>query len=250
MFLSRADFHRFYDRKLSGSCRLGSFSTFLATFSSGESLDPTVLHLGSAVVLTKSAEDNYIVTCNGLVLKGIISVSTVSTVCTVYSEGVTKLINDVHVAVLCVVNFLDVTCYKVLFFGVSVVILSCSDLHSFGNGYRSSEGLNPTVLHLGSTVVLTKSAEDNYIVTCNGLVLKSIISVSTVSTVSAVYGEGVTKLVNDVHVTVLCVVNFLNDTCYDVLFFGVGVVILGCTDLNSILDRSYSLGKLNREFLS
>ena len=214
----------------------------------GVGYEPTVLHLGS-VVLTDDTQNGDGVANGGLSRHSVVSDGTVCVVQTVNQDGVALGVLDHDVTVGSVLNLGDLTGDDLLVLGVLVLLEGVTQLVSLGNGDGSGDGLYPTVLHLGVVVVLTQDTQDDDVVACNGLVLHGVVSGRTVSAVSTVNGEYVAQLVNDVHVTVGSVVNFLDDTGDDVLLSGVGVVLLSAADSQSILDGGDGLGELDLKVL-
>ena len=95
---------------------------------------------------------------------------------------------------------------------------------------------DPAVLYLRSAAVLTNDTVNGNGVTYNRLLGKSVVTGSAVSRVSAVNGEDVALSVSDLHVTVLGVVNLGDNTGNKVLVLGVGVVLLGLTESDRILN--------------
>ena len=256
MLLGCADGHSLLDGDLSGlSGGLGvglglGFSLGLGALlrACGVGHEPAVLHL-RIVVLTNDTQNGDGVANGGLGLHSIVSDGTVCVVQTVNQDGVALGVLDHDVTVGSVLNLNNLTGDNLLILGVLVLLEGVAQLVCLGNGDGSGEGLDPTVLHLGSAVVLTQNTQDHNVVACNGLVLHSVVSGRAVSAVCAVNGEYVAQLVNDVHVAVGSVVNFLDDTGDDVLLLGVGVMLLGSTDLHSILDGGDGLGELDLEGL-
>ena len=95
---------------------------------------------------------------------------------------------------------------------------------------------DPTVLHLSSTAVLTEDTVNSDGVACSGLNLEITVPGDTGCIVGAVNGENIALSVFNVHIAVLGVVNLGDNTGYEVLALGVGVVILSCTGVDSVLN--------------
>ena len=130
-----------------------------------------VLKLNSTIVLTNCGEN-----CNGIANNGSVAcgyhciISVTSLVeATVDVNLVAFSILDVEVTVLSALNFGNSTGDEVLFFCVSVVLLSCANGVSINDSCRSCECKDPTVLDLSGTVVLTNYTENYNVVACNGL---------------------------------------------------------------------------------
>ena len=216
----------------------------------GNSYEPTVLNLSGAPVLTKATVNGNGVTGNGSVCHSVVTDCTGCIVSAVDGEDVAILIGNLHVTVFGVVNFGNNTGYNVLVSGVGVVLLSSTGVDSILNRGGSGDGHDPTVLDLRSALVLTNNTKDNYVVTCNGSAFHSVVTSRTVCAVGAVDGEDVAELVGDLHVTVFGVVNLGDDTCNEILAFGVGIVIHGSAEIDDILNGSCGLGELDGEGLN
>ena len=225
---------------------LGAFGSVGAL---GNSYDPTVLDLRSAAVLAEDTVNGNGVACNGCTFYSIVTVCAGGAISAVDGEDVALSIGNSHVTVLGVVNFGDNAGYNYLALGVGVVLHRSTGVDSILNRGGLGDGHDPTILNLRSAVVLTNDTKDNYVVACNRCIFHSVVSCGTVCTVSAVNGENVAKLVNDLHVTVGGVVNLRDDTCNEVLLGGVLVVAHGSTEIDDVLNGLCGLGKLQGEFL-
>ena len=195
--------------------------------------------------MAEDTVNNNGVTCNGLNAHLVITVYTVRAVGTVDGEDVAGIVGDLHVTVGGVVNLGDNAGNDDLVRGVGVVLHRSTGVDSILNRGGSGEGHDPTILNLRSAVVLTNDTHNNNVVTCNGLNFHSVVTVYAVCAVGAVNGEDVAELVGDLHVTVGGVVNLGNDTCNEVLAFGVNIVIHGESHVNDFLDGGSGFGELN-----
>ena len=143
--------------------------------------------------------------------------------------------------------------------GVVCKLFSCSDLLSKSSGnlrgvrgfgsVRSVGGVgvlgsgcngvsnDPSILDLRSAVVLTNDTVNSNGVACNRLNRECTVLVNAGCIVSAVNNENIAFGIGNLHVTVITTVNFGDNTGYEVLFSGVGVVLLGSTEIDSVLNR-------------
>ena len=215
----------------------------------GVSNKPCVLALRCTLVVTKSGKNCDSIANSRLSCHRIESNLAVLAVKAIDVEGVASCILNVKVAVLGILYLGDLTGDNVLIFGINIAFACRSDIISTGDVNLSGYGYDPTILHLRSIVVSTKNTENYYVVTYNRSACHSIVSCRTVSGVGTVNGKDITCSILNLKVTVLSIVNVNYITCYKVLAFGISIVILSGTDLDSLKDRDGILGKLNLEGL-
>ena len=103
-----------------------------------------------------------------------------------------------------------------------------------------SVGGDPTVLHL-RIVVLTDDTVNSDGIACNGLNCHILVGGSAGSVVSTVDAKSVST-VGYVHITVLVVVNFLDNAGNVVLALGVLILNLGVTKRDSLCDSESGIG--------
>ena len=98
---------------------------------------------------------------------------------------------------------------------------------------------DPTVLDL-RTVVVADSTIDSNSVACDGLHFHILVLYSAVSIVGTIDVQGVALGIHDVHIAVLGLIDFLNDTGNLVLQLGVSVVCHRRANSKSFFDGDFS----------
>ena len=100
---------------------------------------------------------------------------------------------------------------------------------------------DPAILHLGGAIILTDDAVYLHGVASNRLGLHGIIAVGAICIIGAVNGQNITLGILDLHVAVLSVVNLSDFTGHIVLALGVGVVLLGGAQCQSVNDAQLAV---------